>query len=276
MKKRLKLSSLTDKPYLVWSVLFIIAPLIMVAYYALTDRTGAFSLASVEQIPTYITTILLSVLYGLAATVICLILGFPFAYIFSKAPKKYQNLVVLLVMLPMWMNFLIRTYSWMTILGDSGVINTLLSKLGLGQLELINNGAAVILGMVYNFLPYMILPIFSVLTKMDNSLVEAAQDLGSNKLQVMKRVVIPLSVPGILSGITMVFVPCVSTFYITQKLGGGQVVLIGDVIETQFQSANNYNLGAALSFVLMILIFICLGIMNYFGADDDSDGGVVI
>lgn len=276
MKKRLKLSSLTDKPYLVWSVLFIIAPLIMVAYYALTDRTGAFSLASVEQIPTYITTILLSVLYGLAATVICLILGFPFAYIFSKAPKKYQNLVVLLVMLPMWMNFLIRTYSWRTILGDSGVINTLLSKLGLGQLELINNGAAVILGMVYNFLPYMILPIFSVLTKMDNSLVEAAQDLGSNKLQVMKRVVIPLSVPGILSGITMVFVPCVSTFYITQKLGGGQVVLIGDVIETQFQSANNYNLGAALSFVLMILIFICLGIMNYFGADDDSDGGVVI
>lgn len=276
MRKRLKLSSLTDKPYLVWSVLFIIAPLIMVAYYALTDRTGAFSLASVEQIPTYITTILLSVLYGLAATVICLILGFPFAYIFSKAPKKYQNLVVLLVMLPMWMNFLIRTYSWMTILGDSGVINTLLSKLGLGQLELINNGAAVILGMVYNFLPYMILPIFSVLTKMDNSLVEAAQDLGSNKLQVMKRVVIPLSVPGILSGITMVFVPCVSTFYITQKLGGGQVVLIGDVIETQFQSANNYNLGAALSFVLMILIFICLGIMNYFGADDDSDGGVVI
>ena len=176
-------------------------------------------------------------------------------------------------MLPMWMNFLIRTYSWMTILGDSGVINTILNVLGL---KLINNGAAVILGMVYNFLPYMILPIFSVLTKLDNSLVEAAQDLGSNKFEVIKNVIIPLSKPGILSGITMVFVPCVSTFYITQKLGGGQVVLIGDVIETQFQSANNYNLGAALSFVLMILIFICLGVMNYFGADENGDGGVII
>ena len=261
MKKN-KLSSLADKPYLVWSILFIIAPLLMVAYYALTDKSGAFSLVSVEQIPTYIT--------------ICLVLGFPFAYIFSKAPQKYKNLVVLLVMLPMWMNFLIRTYSWMTILGDSGVINTILNVLGLKQLKLINNGAAVILGMVYNFLPYMILPIFSVLTKLDNSLVEAAQDLGSNKFEVIKNVIIPLSKPGILSGITMVFVPCVSTFYITQKLGGGQVVLIGDVIETQFQSANNYNLGAALSFVLMILIFICLGVMNYFGADENGDGGVII
>lgn len=275
MKKN-KLSSLADKPYLVWSILFIIAPLLMVTYYALTDKSGAFSLASVEQIPTYITTILLSVLYGVAATAICLVLGFPFAYIFSKAPQKYKNIVVLLVMLPMWMNFLIRTYSWMTILGDSGVINTILNVLGLKQLKLINNGAAVILGMVYNFLPYMILPIFSVLTKLDNSLVEAAQDLGSNKFEVIKNVIIPLSNPGILSGITMVFVPCVSTFYITQKLGGGQVVLIGDVIETQFQSANNYNLGAALSFVLMILIFICLGVMNYFGADENGDGGVII
>ena len=275
MKKN-KLSSLADKPYLVWSILFIIAPLLMVTYYALTDKSGAFSLASVEQIPTYITTILLSVLYGVAATAICLVLGFPFAYIFSKAPQKYKNIVVLLVMLPMWMNFLIRTYSWMTILGDSGVINTILNVLGLKQLKLINNGAAVILGMVYNFLPYMILPIFSVLTKLDNSLVEAAQDLGSNKFEVIKNVIIPLSKPGILSGITMVFVPCVSTFYITQKLGGGQVVLIGDVIETQFQSANNYNLGAALSFVLMILIFICLGVMNYFGADENGDGGVII
>ena len=276
MKTKSKLSFFTDKPYLIWAILFIIAPLLMVAYYALTDKSGAFSLASVEQIPTYITTILLSVLYGVFATAICLLLGFPFAYIFSKAPAKYQKFVVLLVMLPMWMNFLIRTYSWMTILGDSGVINTILNALGIHSLKLINNGAAVILGMVYNFLPYMILPIFSVLTKLDNSLVEAAQDLGSNKFEVMKKVIIPLSKPGILSGITMVFVPCVSTFYITQKLGGGQVVLIGDVIETQFQSANNYNLGAALSFVLMILIFICLGIMNYFGADEDGDGGVII
>lgn len=265
-----------DKPYLVWALLFIIAPLIMVAYYAFTDRSGAFSLDSVSQIPSYIPTILLSVLYGLAATLICLIIGYPFAYIFSKFSMRRQQMMVLLVMLPMWMNFLIRTYSWMTILGDSGVINSILSAVGIQPLKLINTGGAVILGMVYNFLPYMILPIYSVLSKMDHSLVEAAEDLGSNKFQVMRRVIFPLSLPGVLSGITMVFVPCVSTFYITQKLGGGQIVLIGDVIESQFQSANNYNLGAALSFVLMILILICLGVMNYFGADDENDGGVVI
>lgn len=269
-------NKLLDKPYLVWALLFIIAPLIMVAYYAFTDRSGAFSLDSVAQIPSYIPTILLSILYGLAATAICLVIGYPFAYIFSKFSIRRQQMMVLLVMLPMWMNFLIRTYSWMTILGDTGTINTVLTAIGLEPLKLINTGGAVILGMVYNFLPYMILPIYSVLSKMDNSLIEAAEDLGSNKFQVMRRVVLPLSMPGVLSGITMVFVPCVSTFYITQKLGGGQIVLIGDVIETQFQSANNYNLGAALSFVLMILILICLGVMNYFGADDKNDGGVVI
>lgn len=275
MNKRFS-SKLLDKPYLVWVVLFIIVPLFMVAYYAFTDRTGAFSLDSISQIPSYIPTILLSILYGLAATLICLIIGYPFAFIFSKFSKRKQQTVMLLVMLPMWMNFLIRTYSWMTILGDSGIINTILTAIGLEPAKLINTPAAVILGMVYNFLPYMILPIYSVISKMDNSLVEAAQDLGSNKFHVMRRVIFPLSLPGVLSGITMVFVPCVSTFYITQKLGGGQIVLIGDVIETQFQSANNYNLGAALSFVLMILILICLAVMNYFGADDENDGGVVI
>ena len=271
-----KLTKFLDKPYLIWSLLFIIAPLVMVAYYALTDRSGAFSLESVSQIPSYIPTILLSVLYGLAATVICLVIGYPFAYIFSKFSVKRQRTMMLLVMLPMWMNFLIRTYSWMTILRDTGIINTILTSIGLEPVKLINTGGAVILGMVYNFLPYMILPIYSVISKMDNSLIEAAQDLGSSRFQVMKRVILPLSMPGILSGITMVFVPCVSTFYITQKLGGGQIVLIGDVIESQFQSANNYNLGAALSFVLMVLILICLGVMNYFGADDENDGGVVI
>lgn len=273
---KIKYSTLLDKPYLVWSVLFVIAPLFMVAYYAFTDKTGAFSLVSVEQIPSYIPTILLSVLYGLAATVICLVIGYPFAYLLSKKAGKSQQVVVLLIMLPMWMNFLIRTYSWMTILGDTGLINNALTAAGLSPLKMINTPGAVILGMVYNFLPYMILPVYSVLSKMDYSLVEAAQDLGSNRFKVMSKIIIPLSKPGVLSGITMVFVPCVSTFYITQKLGGGQIVLIGDVIETQFQSANNYNLGAALSLVLMILIFICLGIMNYFGADDKNDGGVVI
>lgn len=268
--------SLLDKPYAVWTVLFIVAPLCMVLYYAFTDATGAFSLTSVSQIPSYLSTILLSVLYGLAATLICLILGYPFAYCLSRHSARAQRTTVLLVMLPMWMNFLIRTYSWMTILGDTGIINTLLQAVGLSPAKLLNTGGAVILGMVYNFLPYMILPIYSVLSKLEPSLIEAAQDLGSNSRQVFRRVTLPLSLPGVLSGITMVFVPCVSTFYITQKLGGGQVVLIGDVIETQFQSANNYNLGASLSLVLMVLILICLGIMNKFGADDAHDGGIVV
>ena len=263
-----------DKPYFIWSALFIIAPLVMVLYYAITDKSGAFTISNFAQIPDYLSTILLSILYGLAATVICLLLGYPFAYFLSKHTERAQRTIVLLVMLPMWMNFLIRTYSLMTILGDTGVINRMMGFLHIGKLHLINTPGAVILGMVYNFLPYMILPIYSVLSKMDNSLLEAAQDLGSNKVHTFRRVIIPLSLPGMLSGITMVFVPCVSTFYITQKLGGGQIVLIGDVIESQFQSANNYNLGAALSFVLMILIFICLGIMNHF--DDEESGGMVI
>lgn len=266
---------LLDKPYLLWSLLFIIVPMIMVVYYAVTDKSGAFTFSNIEQIKNYIPTLLLSVLYGLLATLICLVIGYPFAYALSKHSENSQRIMMLLIMLPMWMNFLIRTYSLMTIMGDSGIINNLLNALGLKSVHIINTGFAVIVGMVYNFLPYMILPIYSVLSKLDNSLVEAAHDLGSNKVTTFRRVILPLSLPGMLSGITMVFVPCVSTFYITQKLGGGQIVLIGDVIESQFQSANNYNLGASLSFVLMILIFICLGIMNYFD-DGTEDGGVII
>lgn len=275
MKKSSLSQKMLDKPYLLWSVLFIIVPLVMVVFYAFTDKTGAFTFSNIAQIKNYFPTILLSVLYGLAATVICVLIGYPFAYALSKHSVNTQRTMVLLVMLPMWMNFLIRTYSLMTILGDSGVVNSLLNALGLKSVHMINTGGAVIFGMVYNFLPYMILPIYTVLSKLDNSLVEAAHDLGSGRITTFKRVILPLSLPGLLSGITMVFVPCASTFYITQKLGGGQIVLIGDVIETQFQSANNYHLGAALSFVLMILIFVCLGVMNYFD-DGTQDGGVVI
>lgn len=275
MTKRLRISVL-DKPYFLWATLFIIAPLIMVFYYAITDRSGAFTIQNFAQIPAYFSTILLSVLYGLAATVICLVLGYPFAYFLSKHTERTQRTIVLLVMLPMWMNFLIRTYSLMTILGDTGVINKFFELLHLSPAHMINTPGAVILGMVYNFLPYMILPIYSVLSKLDYSLLEAAQDLGSNRYHTFRRVVLPLSLPGLLSGVTMVFVPCVSTFYITQKLGGGQIVLIGDVIEAQFQTANNYHLGASLSFVLMILIFICLGVMNHFDDGRNTEGGMVI
>lgn len=275
MKKSSLSKKLLNAPYLLWSVLFIIAPLIMVIYYAFTDANGAFTLNNIAQIGDYSATFILSIGYGAVATIICLLIAYPFAYFLAQSGQSFQRIAVMLVMLPMWMSFLIRTYSWMTILGESGVINRFLGFFGVEPLHLLNTGGAVILGMVYNFLPYMILPLYTVMSKMDNSLVEAAQDLGCNKLQCLFRVILPLSVPGIASGVTMVFVPSVSTFYITQKLGGGQITLIGDVIEGQFQTAYNYNLGAALSLVLMVLILICLGVLNYF-TDSEDEGGALI
>ena len=282
-KKSSLMSRLAGAPYIVWAALFIIVPLCMVAYYAFTDNTGAFTFNNMAEISKYADTFILSIWLGLLATVICLIVAYPLAYIMaSKGPEK-QSTMTMLIMLPMWMNFLLRTYSWMTILEDNGFLTTGLNYivenvnnlvgLNLEPIHLINTRGAVVLGMVYNFLPYMILPIYMVMLKADHSLVEAAQDLGGNKLDVFKNVTIPLSVPGIVSGFTMVFVPSVSTFFISQKLGGTGTTLIGDIIETQFQTANNFNLGASLSFVLMILIFICLAVMNKFS---DDDGGVVI
>ncbi len=245
----------------------------MVAYYAFTDADNNFTLSNMASIGKYANTFILSVWLGLIATVISLIIAYPLAYIIANSGEKHQKLMIMFIMLPMWMNFLLRTYSWMTILEDTGLINTFLTNIGLEPLKLINTRGAVVLGMVYNFLPYMVLPIYTVMLKIDRSLIEAAQDLGCNKLGVFKNVILPLSVPGVVSGFTMVFVPSVSTFYISQKLGGTGTTLIGDIIETQFQTANNFHLGAALSFVLMILIFICLAVMNRFS---DEDGEVII
>lgn len=275
MKKSSLANKIINAPYILWSVLFIIAPLIMVIYYAFTDAEGNATLNNIAQIGDYTATFVLSISYGAIATLICLVISYPFAYFLAQSKASFQRTAVMLVMLPMWMSFLIRTYSWITILGESGVINRFLGIFGIEPFHMLNTGGAVILGMVYNFLPYMILPLYTVMSKMDNSLVEAAQDLGCSKFHCLRRVIFPLSVPGIASGVTMVFVPSVSTFYITQKLGGGQITLIGDVIEGQFQTAYNYNLGAALSLVLMVMILICLGILNYF-TDSDDDGGVLI
>ncbi len=262
-------------PYTVWSVIFIIVPLIMVAYYALTDKTGAFTLGNVLELPRYAGTFGISLLYAAIATVVCLALAYPLAYFMSQMGPTSKRMLTMLIMLPMWMNFLIRTYSWITILSNTGLINTFLEKIGIGRLQLINTPGAVILGMVYNFLPYMILPIYTVMEKLDNSLLEAAADLGSSPISRLRRVILPLSMPGVISGITMVFVPSVSTFYISQKLGGGKTMLIGDVIEMQFQTSYNYNLGAALSLVLMVFILLSLAIMNRF-ADDDNMGGMIV
>ena len=268
-------NSAVCSPYIVWSTIFIVVPLLMVVYYAFTDKTGAFTLKNINGLQGYAETFLISLLYALAATVISLIIAYPFAYAMNNCSPAVRRMLTMLIMLPMWMNFLIRTYSWITILAKTGIINKILGVFGIGPLQLINTPGAVILGMVYNYLPYMILPIYTVMSKLDNSLLEAAADLGSSPISRLRRVIIPLSMPGVISGITMVFVPSVSTFYISQKLGGGKTLLIGDVIEMQFQSSYNYNLGASLSLVLMILILISLAIMNHF-ADSDDGGGILI
>ena len=275
MKKNSLGKKLTASPYIVWSALFIIVPLIFVAYYSVTDASGNFTLEYISDIGRYKDVMLNSIWLGFIATVISLILAYPLAYIMARSKANVQRTMMMLVMLPMWMNLLIRTYSMMILMQDTGVINSVLSFLHLPNVHMINTQGAVVFGMVYNYIPYMILPLYNIMAKMDHSLIEAAEDLGANKLTVVKNIIFPLSLPGVASGFTMVFVPSVSTFYISKKLGGNTFSLIGDVIEMQFKSANNYNLGAALSMVLMVLIIICMMVMNRFTGDDD-DGGVLI
>ena len=269
-------SVLLSTPYLVWMVAFTLIPLGVVAYYALTDpATGAFSLVNLRQLNLYWGVLTESILYSLVSAMVCLILGYPVAYYIARCGRVAQKLLYMLVMLPMCMSFLLRTLAWVGLLQDTGIVNDFLEAVGIGRQQLIRTPGAVILGMVYNYLPYMILPLYATLVKIDPKLIEAAEDLGCDGIQVFRRVILPLSVPGILSGMTMVFVPAVSTFYISQKLGGTDTVLIGDVIERQFKQGNNPNLGAALSLVLMLLVFVCTGIMNRFGGDTE-EGGVIV
>lgn len=275
MKKSSLSKKLVASPYVVWAAIFIVVPLIFVLYYSVTDANGNFSLQYIADIGKYKDIMLNSIWLGFVATVISLVMAYPLAYIMARSKANVQRTMMMLVMLPMWMNLLIRTYSMMILMQDTGIINTVLGYLGLSPVHMINTEGAVVLGMVYNYIPYMILPLYSIMAKLDYNLVEAAQDLGANKFIVIKDVVIPHSLPGIASGFTMVFVPSVSTFYISKKLGGNTFSLIGDIIEMQFKSANNYNLGAALSMVLMVLIIICMMVMNNFTGDDD-DGGVLI
>ena len=256
-------------PYFVWMTLFTVVPLIIVVYYAFTDANGAFTLDNLTSISGYGSVFARSLLLALIATVICLVIAFPVGYFLSRLRVNKQHIMLMLVMLPMWMNFLLRTYSWMTILGNNGIINYLFSLVGLGPFKLINTEGAVVLGMVYNYLPYMILPLYSVMVKIDRSLLEAASDLGCNPVSILFRGVVPLSVPGIMSGVTMVFVPAISTFIISRMLGGGSNLLIGDLIEMQFLgNAYNPHLGAGISLVLMVIILVIMTIMNQFNPDD--------
>ncbi len=269
-----------NAPYLLWSLLFIIAPLLLVAFYAFTDASGQFTLSifkhmfASQESRTMLSRVFGdSMWYALIATVLSLAISFPLAYFMAQTKQSTQRTMMMLIMVPMWMNFLICTYSWRTILESHGIINTFLSALHLPTLKLLNTPGAVILGMVYNYLPFMILPIYTVMARLNTSLVEAAQDLGANRFYVLAKVTVPLSLPGVVSGITMVFVPSVSTFYISQKLGG-KGSLIGDLIELQFLGAYNYNLGAALSLILMAIILVCMMLMRRFS--DREEGSFLV
>ena len=270
-------------PYVIWMALFVVAPILIVVIYAFSSASGGFTLANFARMGTYAVVFTRSFKLALIATVICLAIGYPVSYMMSKEGPQFQRIAMVLIMLPMWMNFLLRTYSWMSILENNGLLNQLFQKIGLISLynhifgtnleyfSMMNTQGAVVLGMVYNYLPFMILPIYSVIIKLDHSLLEAARDLGAGSLTVFRRVILPLSLPGVLSGITMVFVPSVSTFAISKMLGGGTEMLLGDLIEQQFLGgAYNPYLGAAISLVMMVIVVICMVVMNRFGEGEEQ------
>ena len=278
--KRNKLFSI---PYVIWMALFVVAPIILVVLYAFTAADGGFTFSNFTRMGNYFGVFVRSFWLALVATAICLLIGYPIAYLISKESKRFQHISMALIMLPMWMNFLLRTYAWMSILENTGLLNRFFSAIGLIDLvndilgtnmthfNMINTPGAVVLGMVYNFLPFMILPIHSVIQKIDRNLIEAAQDLGSNNYHVFTKVIFPLSLPGVLSGITMVFVPAVSTFAISKLLGGSKDLLLGDLIEIQFLgSAYNPHLGSAISLVMMLIVVICMVVMNRFGEGEET------
>ena len=272
----MKSRKLLSGPYLFWAASFIIIPLLMILYYGLTDKNGNFTLMNLAQITTQenLKALGLALLLSFVSTLICLILAYPLAMILSEKNVNQTSFIVLIFILPMWMNFLLRTYAWMTLLEKNGLINKLLGLFGIGPFNMINTSGAVVLGMVYNYLPYMILPLYTAMTKIDNSVVEAAQDLGANVFQILGRVLIPLSKPGIATGITMVFVPAVSTFIISRMLGGGANLLIGDLIELQFLgNSYNLNLGSAMSLVLMVIVLLCMSFTSSF--DEEEMEGVM-
>ena len=262
-------------PYIVWMAFFVVAPIVMVIVYAFTTPNGNLTLGNFSEMGTFTPVFIRSFWLAIISTIICIIVGYPVAYILSREGLRLQRLMIMLIMLPMWMNFLLRTYAWMSILENTGLLNRFLSFVGLPQVRLINTQTAVVIGMVYNFLPFMILPIYSVIVKIDRSLFEAAQDLGANSFSVFRRLVVPMSLPGVLSGIMMVFVPAVSTFVISQLLGGGMVMLLGDLIEMQFLgTAYNPQLGSAIALVMMVIVVVFMYVMNRFGEGEEKAVGL--
>jgi len=262
-------------PHIVWMGIFVITPIIFVLVYAFTTADGDLTLANFAAMMRFMPVFFRSFWLAFVSTIICIMIGYPVAYILSREGQRAQRLIIMLIMLPMWMNFLLRTYAWMSILENTGLLNRLLSFLGLPTLSIINTPTAVVIGMVYNFLPFMILPIYSVIVKIDRSMYEAAHDLGANTISVLRRLVIPMSLPGVLSGVMMVFVPAVSTFVITQLLGGGMVMLLGDLIEMQFLgTAYNPHLGSAIALVMMLIVILFMYVMNRFGQGEEKAAGL--
>ena len=265
-------------PYIIWSALFIVIPLILMVAFSFTIEDGnkiVFSLDNYQRLmnPIYLKVFLRSIILAGASTIICLFVGYPVAYIISKAHISKRNTLILLFILPMWMNFLLRTYAWVAILGKNGILNSFLGLFGIEPVTLLYTNFAILLGMVYNFLPFMVLPIYTSLSKMDNDLINAAKDLGANSFQVFTKVIFPLSIPGVVSGITMVFMPAVTTFAISRLLGGGKFMLLGDLIEQQFTVVGDWNFGSAISIFMMIIILISMAIMSRFEDDSDKEGG---
>lgn len=275
MKKKNNQSALPAAPYVVWSSLFIVIPLLIVVFFGFTIKSGDsyhFSLENFQRLmdPKYLKVFGRSILLAVEATLGCLILGYPVAYLISKMREGKRNILIMLFIIPMWMNFLLRTYAWLPILGKNGLINSLLVTLGFARANLLYNDFAVLLGMIYNFLPFMILPIYTVLIKMDTDLINAASDLGASRKEIFTKIIFPLSMPGIISGITMVFMPAVSTFVISRILGGGQYMLLGNLIETQYTSMDDWNFGSAIAIFMMIIILISMAFMNKFEGTDDK------
>lgn len=275
MRKKNNQSALPAAPYVVWSSLFIVIPLLIVVFFGFTIKSGDsyhFSLENFQRLmdPKYLKVFGRSILLSVEATLGCLILGYPVAYLISKMREGKRNILIMLFIIPMWMNFLLRTYAWLPILGKNGLINSLLVTLGFARANLLYNDFAVLLGMIYNFLPFMILPIYTVLIKMDTDLINAASDLGASRKEIFTKIIFPLSMPGIISGITMVFMPAVSTFVISRILGGGQYMLLGNLIETQYTSMDDWNFGSAIAIFMMIIILISMAFMNKFEGTDDK------
>ena len=255
-------------PYIVWMVVFVAVPLAIVVYFAFTDKAGSFTLENIMGLGAYTPVFARGIVQAVIATVICRVIAFPIGYMLSRMAPAHQKMMQMLIMLPMWMNFLLRTYAWMTLLENNGLINRFLGLFGIGPLHMINTSGAVVLGMVYNYLPFMILPLYTIMVKIAQSVIEAAQDLGASQFHILSRVLVPLAMPGITTGITMVFVPSISTFIISRMLGGGSNLLPGDLIEMQFLgNSYNYNLGSAMSLVLMVIVLLC---MSFTTADTEE------